>query len=94
LADWAATFFSYAGRSRFLQGRLALRSARDLLGDRQPVLQRRAVGRFGFAQQLFRFQFQLFPPLPRPLVADRRVFAGVGEYFGAVDAHRDLPDFE
>ncbi|MGV1015722.1 MAG: hypothetical protein ACOYB4_12205, partial [Methyloceanibacter sp.] len=73
---------------------LAFLAAGDFPGDRQPVLQRRGVGLLGLGQPLRHFQFELGDHLTGPLVADGAVFAGVGQYLGAVGGDGELADLE
>ena len=77
---------------RFGQLRLAFPAAHDFVGNGQAVVPRRGVGGFGFGHQLLHFPFELFDPLPGPLVAHGAVFARVGQRFGAVGDDGDLAE--
>ena len=43
---------------------------------------------------MLHFQFELGDHFARPLVADGAVFAGVGQYFGAVGGDGELAELE
>lgn len=76
------------------QRRLAFLPAGDFLGDRQPLAQGSAVGRFGLGQKLLNLQFQLLHHLSGPDVADGAVLAGVGLNFRSVGGHGELAELE
>jgi len=87
-------------RSRFDLGlglsqfRFALFTASDLHGDAQSVLQGRGVGLLGFGHKFGDLQIELPQLFFRVTMTDSRVFAGIGQDFGAVNGYGHFADIK
>jgi len=79
-------------RAGFGDRRFTFLAPRNLLRNREPVLQRRGVGLLGFSHELCDLQFQLGNLLAGASVAHGGMLAGVGGDLRAVDAHRHLAE--